>query len=178
MRICITGRARSGKTTIENYLIKKYGFKGFAFASGLKKMSLNLFPNEFKEGKPRRLLQNVATITKEIDKDIWINYCFTEINENTNSRDDIVISDLRSRDELEKVVEEGFCILKVQSNPEIIMKRIEERGDKFDLSDLNHHSETELDGFPYDFLIENNGTFEELYEQVDEVIEEINNKDH
>jgi dephospho-CoA kinase len=176
VRICITGKARSGKDTISDYLVEKYNFKKFSFANGLKIMSSNLFPNEFKEGKPRKLLQDVATITKEIDKDIWINYCFREIKENTISRDHIVISDLRSRDELEKVVEEGFCILKVQSNPEIIMKRIEERRDKFNLSDLNHHSETALDEFPYDFLLENNGSFEELYEQVDQVIKNLNKK--
>ncbi len=41
--ILVTGCAGSGKDTVANYLIKKYGYKKFAFADPLKKISLILF---------------------------------------------------------------------------------------------------------------------------------------
>lgn len=177
MKLCITGRARSGKDTAADYLVKQYGFKKFSFATGLKEICVKLFPKKFEDGKPRRLLQKVAQLMKKADRCVWIDYCFREINEKTTNEDHIVISDLRSKDELKKVLREGFYIVKIQSSPKNMLDRIRKKKDNFNLSDLNHESETELEQFPYDFVIRNDGSFKDLFDQIDKIVKKIEEND-
>jgi dephospho-CoA kinase len=178
LKICLTGKARSGKDTCGDWLVQKHGFKKFAFADSLKEICFKLFPKEFENGKPRRLLQKVAVLMKKIDKCVWVDYCFREIEKNTTHQDNIVITDLRRKEQLKKVLEEGFYIVKIESRQKNRIKRLRKLKDNFKLSDLNDESETILEHFPYDFLVINDGSFKDLFVQIDKIVKKIEENDH
>ena len=178
MRICLTGKARSGKDTCGDWLVQKHGFKKFAFADGLREICFKLFPKQFENGKPRRLLLKVAQLMKKIDKNVWIDYCFREIDSTTKPEDHIVITDLRRKEQLEKVLQEGFYIVKVESSQRNIIRRIKKLKDDFKPSDLSHESETALEHFPYDFVVTNDGSLKELFDQMDTIVKKIKENDY
>jgi len=74
---------------------------------------------------------------------------------------DIVISDVRFRNEAEEIKKRYGILIKVQG------RKIEE---KF----TNHVSENDLNDFKFDYEIDNSGSFKNLYLQADRIMKEIN----
>ncbi|MNG12686.1 hypothetical protein D3C84_963130 [compost metagenome] len=48
-----------------------------------------------------------------------------------------------------------------------------QKNDQFNKTNLKHETEMHIDKFNYDYLIYNDGSLEDLYKQIDEVIGEI-----
>lgn len=96
----------------------------------------------------RWFLQTLGTeaLRNNVHNEIWINALFADYNENSNW----IISDLRFLNEALAVKQRNGVIIKVI------------RGE----SQNNHISETELLSIKCDYVIDNNGTIEELYEKV------------
>lgn len=179
MEFVLLGKMRSGKDTIAEYAIDKYGFTRFAFGDGIREVCRLLFPEQMKDGnKPRSLLQNVGQSMRQIDNDVWVNRCFNDIkNERWKATkamgSDVlnpIITDLRQPNEYDKCKREGFIFIKVQCDEDIRLKRILEKNDNFDKKDLRHETELHIDTFEYDYLINNDGSLEDLYRQFDEII--------
>lgn len=173
MQIALLGKMRSGKDTIAEYAIEKYDYTRFAFGDGIREVCHTLFPEQMKNGnKPRSLLQSVGQLMRQLDNDVWVNKCFKEIYE---SRLEInpIITDLRQPNEYKRCFNEGYTFIKVQCDEEIRIKRILEKNDNFDMNDLKHETEMYIDTYEYDFLIENNGSLEDLYRQFDEIMSTI-----
>ena len=105
MKIAITGKMCSGKSFISDLLAKKYNLKKLSFGGKVKDLAKDLFGME---GKNRLLLQSLADKMKEIDKDIWIKYLMTQIED----RDNIIIDDLRFHNEHEYLRKNDFKIVK------------------------------------------------------------------
>jgi dephospho-CoA kinase len=169
IRIALTGEMRSGKDTVGEYLVGKYGFKRLAFGDGIVETCEKLFPSEFKDGvKPRKLLQDFGQFCVSIDKWVWFDYVF-----NTNSvspKDNIVITDLRQPHEYSGLVEAGFKIVRITADGEIRVQRIIEAGEPLDPETFNHSTEKFVKTFDVDYEVENNGTKEELLQQVDNLM--------
>ncbi len=164
MRLLLIGKAGAGKDTVADYLVEKYGFQRYAFADKLKEIVKDLWPDAFKDGKPRKLLQDVGTKMREIDKDVWVNYVMRQIG----NKDRVVISDCRLMNEYEMAVGRGFIPVLVQCDEKVRLERLQKR-DGYILSreEASHESETELAEMVPVYFLDNSASREILLNDVD-----------
>lgn len=173
MIIGIAGRKRSGKDTIANYLRDRHGYIVRKFAAPLKEALKSLFAlsDEQVEGNqkedadprwgvsPRQLMQFFGTevmqhkaqeLLPEIQKSFAVKRMFID-----DLPKKTVISDVRFKHEADELKKRGALLIKVV------------RG--IPNSSNEHPSETEVDNLECDLVIQNNGTLEDLYAQVNEI---------
>lgn len=168
LKIGLIGKAGTGKDTVADYLMAVYGFKKFAFADKLKEIDAELFGTT--EGKDRKRLQEFGQFCRTIDPDVWVNQLHQRIK---GYGGNVVITDIRQWNELKYCQDNGFVIVKIVADTKVRLKRMKERGDQFTLIDLMHETEMQMDEFPYDYWIDNNGTFNDLTNQTDYIIRDI-----
>lgn len=197
MLVGVAGRARTGKDTVVKYLVEKYGFNRIALADPVKQGSYALDPwiaitdVEWNNLGLESVLRNLAFYSEEeqvyfvklqvlVDvlgaekakeiygvrqfyqrygteggRDIHGDFCWLNIAKTKFTGQD-AISDVRFSNEAQFVHENGGIVLNlVRENKEEVAQ---------------HASENDLCSEYYDVLIENNGTFEELFAKVDEAI--------
>ena len=174
--------AQVGKDTAAEYLEKKFPgkVKRVGFADKLKEICMFLFglsheqcygSKEAKEAidpryglSPRAIMQGVGEKMREIFPDIWVDTVFyTTIPElQKNGFDCFVVSDVRYPNEGDKVHKEGGTLVKVLRDAGGV------------IHGAQHSSETAMKNYTnFDFIIDNNGTFEEYFERIDKLMEEI-----
>lgn len=172
VQIAIAGGMRSGKDTVGKYLVENYGFNRFAFGDGIVKTTKKLFPNEWLGEKPRTLLQEFGQYCVGLDKNVWVNFLFKEMlyHDIDPVTDNVVITDLRQPHEYEKLVESGFIIVRVVCDDEIRKNRIILAGETYDPVAFKHETEQHVRDFEVDFELDNNGTEEELIQQIENMI--------
>ncbi len=173
--------AQVGKDTAANYLQTKYPkkLKRVAFADELKKAAMVIFnlsweqcfgPQEIKEkidpryGKsPRQLLQELGEKMREIFPDIWIVKVFNEAIPELQEQgyDCFAISDVRYPNEANWIHKQGG-----------VVARIERKNCGVTIG-AEHSSETAMKAYACDVEIPNNGTFEEYFEKLDTMMEEV-----
>ncbi|MBR0588523.1 hypothetical protein [Bacillus pumilus] len=105
---------------------------------------------------------------------VWVDYLFRRIKAHEKLRccrdSRILITDIRKPAEYERAQAEGFKVLRINAPDELRIERAKRRGDKFKPADLNHPTETALDGFEVDYEVANDGTLADLYERLDEIM--------
>ncbi len=162
---------RSGKDSVAEYLIKKYGFTRFAFGDGIRSVCRDLFPEQLANvQKPRSLLQGVGQAMRMFNPNVWINKCFKEIKEHYG---DIIITDLRQPNELNAVKLDGFYVIRVSSPDEVRIQRMNAAGDNFTLDELNHETERHIDSMDVDFEIHNDGDLDHLHNQIEIILKQM-----
>lgn len=190
MILGISGYARSGKDEFAKILVEDFGYKRIAFADKLREVLLAIDPivwqfnrtaitgegfrqvyrvsdiinaygwDGYKEttysDEIRGLLQRLGTEAgrKLLGDNIWID---AAIN---NQYGNIVIPDCRFINEANEIKNRGGKIIRIV-RPGIGPAN-------------NHISETSLDSFGFDYIIENNGTLEDFKEKVHDLMEELN----
>lgn len=155
-------KARSGKDTAVDYLIKHYGGQRFAFSDPI--YEIKHYVQDicgFEKEKDRKFLQLVGSWARDKDPDVWVKIMIKKIE---NLEGNVYISDLRYPNEMKALQKAGFvCIL---------IERDEE--DRVDNSEgiENHHSETSLVDHEneFNYKIKNTGTLKEFYEKIDEIV--------
>jgi len=183
MVIGLFGFARSGKSTVAEYLEKEHGFKRVNFKDALVAEMKENFPDLLKQigedygewktedryvamtidelfdNKPplmRALMQNYGTNVRRKDKpDYWIKQWLKTIKQ---TKGNIVVDDVRFFNELSAIIElEGVTI----------------RVKKDDVtSGGTHQSETEQELFCPDFTLNGvAGSHESLYKELEEVLD-------
>jgi hypothetical protein len=204
MILALTGKARSGKNTVGDYLTRTRGFKQLGWADKLKEAALALDPvvcfipgyygrTEFDGGgtdfwlnagdrlslvvqcygwedakkvpEVRRTLQRFGTEVGRnlFGENFWVDQAFRTIEKLEEEGAKLfAINDTRFDNEATEVQKKNGYVIEVRSNRET---DIGENG--------NHASEKGLSEHITRFVIQNDGTFEELYKRVDEVMEEI-----
>jgi dephospho-CoA kinase len=185
LKLALTGRMRSGKDSVADYLARQYGFARFAFGDGIRKVCRELFPDQMAQArKPRALLQGVGQAMRAFDEDVWVRQCLAKIAELHKYDErlrltpcDIVICDLRQPNEYERLRAEGFVIIRVVADNGTRYLRMIDAGDAFTAADLEHETERHIDSFAVDYEIDNNGSLAELYAQVDEIMADIARKE-
>jgi len=158
MIIGLAGKKQTGKDTSSIYLSKipHLNLKHVAFATKLKQITGDLFGLDFfnmigEEKELHRIkLQFVGDTMRELEPYIWIDSLFRE------HPDNIVISDVRYPNEVNRIKELGGYVIHIKRNTGM-----------FD----SHNSENALKNFScFDAEIDNNGTFEDLYRQLNEIM--------
>ncbi len=195
MLIGIVGLIGSGKDTVAERLVKKHGFVKDSFAKSLKDAVSAMFnwdremlegntessrhwreqPDTFwseKFGKPvtpRWVLQHFGTevMRGNMYDSIWVDSCIGRYKgQNT------VISDTRFPNEVKKIREHGGIIILVKrgDDPEWFTNYVEGNIEPTGI----HSSEYAWAKEEFDYVIENNGTKEQLSAKIDELL--VSNK--
>jgi hypothetical protein len=177
MIIGLSGYAQSGKDTIANHLINKYGFTRVAFADPIREAVYNLNPKinigdmngvylatavdrlgwdnvKVESEEARWLLQRMGTeVGREMfGENFWVDQAMKKALEH----DKVVITDVRYPNELKAILGHSGAVWRVI---------------KDSVGAVNKHaSETALDDYNFEYIIFNNDTIESLYESVDSFI--------
>jgi dephospho-CoA kinase len=177
VKIAICGRLRSGKDTAANHLYIRHSFNRVAFGDALKKNAHATFPWIYAYNKPRALYQQFGQLMRQIEPDVWIKHADRAVkgaidyNVNTGAEKvGVVITDLRQPNEYEWARNNGFTIIRVTAPDEDRLFRAKLAGDDFNEADLAHETESHIDGFAVDYEIVNDGSVDELKEQVDTIL--------
>lgn len=96
----------------------------------------------------REILQKFGTeVGRTIDKDLWINSLFADLDKNMN----YIITDVRFVNEAEACLENNATLIRVNRA----------------INQMQHSSETDLDDYKsFDYVINNNGSLEDLIDNV------------
>lgn len=171
----VSGIANSGKDTTCELINNNIKLKGLCsinlqFSSYIKMYAKVLSSWDGKEDtKPRKLLQELGTniIRNKIDNMFFINRIIEDIKVYSYYCDVITISDARLPLELDSIKNNFDNVYKIRIKRPSFENNLTK-------NERNHITETALDNYnDYDYVIENDGTIEELNEKVKKVISEV-----
>lgn len=112
--------------------------------------------------KHPELLQEIGMSMRRVyGEDVWIDIALKRIGAYAQRGINVVVSDMRFRNEAAKLVSAGFKTIRVVRNNRTIDR------------DPTHISEVDLDDFNYDHVIINDGTLEELRESVVDILRRV-----
>lgn len=174
MSVALIGKMGSGKDTVAETLIKSYGYTRYAFADNLKLLAETWFPDQYNsKNKPRQLLQDLGMAFRSIDEDVWIRTMLDDIQQQYNESiaslyypESIVVTDTRLPNEYQALKDKGFKFIRVTVDEDICKQRMINRGDVFNSNNMKHTTESYYDTFECDYMIDNNGTLENMEEQL------------
>jgi len=174
--------AQVGKDTAAEYLEKLYPgkVKRVAFADKLKKIAMELFglsweqcygSQEIKETvdpryemTPREILQGIGEQMRRVYPAIWVDTVFNVTIPQLVEQgyDCFIVSDVRYPNEGDKIHEEGGVVVKVTREGSGVTVG------------ASHSSETAMQDYQdFDFVLDNDGSFEEYYEKLAQLMEDI-----
>ena len=177
MIVGFSGYLRSGKDTAAQALIED-GFEHRSFAKALKDMAYALYPivevrgvtpplrlagvvdalgwERAKDAYPeiRALLQRLGTDAgrKVLGEDIWVDTAMRGVERTGHN---VVFTDVRFPNEADAIKDRGGMVIRVTRLGTAPVSAAEV-----------HPSETALDGYEFDAWINNNGTVEQLHNEV------------
>lgn len=166
--IGLTGRARSGKDTVAEYLVADHGFKQVAFAGLLKEAAGLLFGLSYDQlhgglkevvdpywgRSPREILQLMGTESFRcvFGDDFWVK----ALERRVGQAEKVVVSDVRFDNEAEWVRAQGGQVVRlVRDSAEAVRSHVSEAG--------VHESLV-------DWAVENNGSLLDLYQGVQSIL--------
>ncbi len=172
--IVFYGGMGAGKSTAAEYLVDKHGYVRCPMAALLKKIAVELWGDG--ADMDRDKLQKLGLAAREIDPDVWLNSFLVRLPEGKP----IVNDDVRFPNEYWGLKERGFFFVRVLSSEEKRVDRLLRTGKIQDISQLEHATETALtgleatkEGIVDDYTIFNNGEPEELYNSIENVLTDI-----
>lgn len=171
-------QARVGKDTAADYLAKYHAFSRRAFADSLKGACHIIFGltdsqlhgnmkevvDRFWGTTPRDILQRVGTecLRNGFDQEVWVKSLEHYLLRKGDKHTDWAISDLRFPNEAEAVRRMGGLVVRIDRDPSLRIPK---------LPPQTHASETAMDSYErWDYLIDNNGDFNNLYDQLKELV--------
>ncbi len=173
--IMLAGKARAGKDTTANF-IKEYADSNDLKIVNLQfsyyiKMYAKLLTNwdGSEDTKPRTLLQQLGTdiIRDRIDNYFFIDRIINDIKVLSYFADIITISDTRLPEELDKIYNTYNKVVKINIVRDNYNNNLNEM-------ETQHRTETSLDNYSdYNYVIENNGTLDELKNKINDILKEI-----
>ncbi len=174
--IGLTGEMASGKTTTASYLQEKHRASVYRFSDILRDTLKRLH----KENK-RKNLQEVSTMFREIfGEDALAKAVAEDVKADSNRI--IAIDGVRRLGDIEQLKRiEGFKLAYLEADLEVCHQRISKRNENMDdqgktLSEFKKDRQREaeqqireLKKFA-NFVVDNNGTLDELYKQIDRLV--------
>jgi hypothetical protein len=148
----LSGKRRTGKTTVANELAAHYAWNHYSLASTLKREVRELYgltwdhtdgalketPSEALGGKtPRQIMCEYGAMKRQLDPAYWINRLADDILLRHQAQFQwAVISDVRFRNEADWIKKHGGYIVRLN------------RSEEFTGANIDDISETELDSYP------------------------------
>lgn len=165
LKVGFLGKLGSGKTTCANYCSTRLG-KGvtFKFASPLYRFVADIYGNDGQ--KHRAIMQGVADAVRKEDPLVFVKRLERDL-EDYGWVANVYIDDVRFANEALMLKQHGFTLIKLVRNDNLRLSYLAG-------GSATHSSETEVDDCVYDYMVENNGSFEELYEKLDYIVGKIN----
>jgi hypothetical protein len=196
MIISLSGKKRSGKTTVANHLISKYGFLEVSWAYPLKEIiGKQLFgltddhlygPDEIREEtitewgmSPRRILQVVGTdlFRTSICDDFWVRAGLKVIRKHLSEGNlDIVVSDSRFPNEADALKELGGITVQVRKIKKESKAMVVQGGKVLaKTTDTSQHpSEKAMDDYEFDYILQSfEGEINLLHKRTDTLLTEL-----
>lgn len=184
MIVGISGKARSGKDTFAEMLAAQLNkgahppFVMMAFANELKLRCQAAFDLSYEQlwgddkekvderyqkqmqanvhWTAREIMQEYGAFYRSIDGEFWIKNLFKVAAD--KGYNNVIVTDVRYINEADYILNKGGYVIRV------------ERENKDDVHNMQHPSEVQLDGYNrFDFVVNNNGTLEELAEKAKDV---------
>lgn len=152
--LAISGKRRTGKSTLAHILYTNYNIVPLSLAGPLKDMCMEQFgltweqvDGELKEiidkrynKTPRQIMIETGQFYRSINKDFWINKLINKAV--ALERDIIAVPDVRFKNEIDKLKKHGAMLVRL------------ERDEAFTGTNIQDASETELDNYKdWDFLL-------------------------
>jgi hypothetical protein len=157
VKIAFGYKRRVGKDTSCDYLVEKYGGIKLSFAEPLYKI-LNFAQDmcHFNKTKDRKFLQFIGTEwARTINNNVWVDLLIEQLD-NSNSPN-VYVADLRFKNEFDALKQHGFICVQIKNCVAV-------SSDGY----VNHQSDLDLDNYNgWDYTIENTGSIENLYAQLD-----------
>lgn len=189
-KLAISGKARAGKNTVASFFADNVKFKNskekiVALADPMKFLVKTMFPEARKEclygpselraeiisdkykdryGKPlthRQALLDIGAYGRKYNNDIWLHLLVEDAN-NSKDINTYIVSDVRFLNEFYYLKKSGFIMIRVLRNEH---------------TKINDPSELEQDAIPnseFNYIIDNNGTLDDLEKEVSEVSLKMN----
>jgi dephospho-CoA kinase len=172
----IAGEIASGKGTVAKYIRERYNGNAHRFSTVLRDVAKRMYLEENREN-----LQKISTIMRENFFDDILSSVIAKDVE-SDEHEIIAIDGVRRLADityLQKIP--SFKLVYIETDMEKRYERIILRGENtddktktFEEFKKDHEREAELQikdlKNQADFIVDNNGSFEELYQQVDEII--------
>ncbi len=153
LKIGIVGKMGSGKTTAANYICTiNNNFYKDSFANKLKEIACDLFNMKTKN---RKLLIDIGSKMREIDKNVWINYTLN----NCSKYEYAIIDDVRYLNEYFLLRSNNWKIIKLNISDDLQKKRlIQTYPDTYQehlkfIKDLTEEDAVNLDDSYFDLVI-------------------------
>ena len=178
-KIAIYGLSGAGKSTVRQILVKKFKEKKLKvevvkLAEPLYYMQSVLYETAGKKieyyQQDQKVLEAMAGLLRNIDSFSIVNY-FKRTVKNMDA-DIIINDDIRDyKTDYQYLKNEGFVFIHVVCDEKIRRSRLEQREDISIVK--NSNTTSALEKFTEDFVVENNGTINELEEQINRIISEL-----
>lgn len=181
--IAFIGKAGAGKTTSAE-LLTELGYTRLSFAAPLKDLAAQLWGDAARTDREK--LQKLGVAVREIDADAWVNLllaCLMPRSHGVSKIDKnatlppprpwpgpFAIDDCRFPNEYWALKEASFVVVCVKASRHDRVDRLKSNGKWQDESQLEHVSETALDNIHPDHVIHNDGSKDDLYDQIVEVL--------
>lgn len=148
MRIAISGKFCSGKTTAANLICSLDDrFVKISFADPIYELAEEFFGMK-RENKDRDLLIHIGQTFREKDPDVWVKALIRRSEQLVKDGKFVVVDDMRLQNEFDALYGSGFHLMRLEVNPEIQEKRLKKLyPDTFTkhLEKRTHITETDLD---------------------------------
>lgn len=167
----ISGYAGSGKDTAAGLIQEFLNANGARVlithnADLLKYICKTYFGwDGIKDEKGRTILQYIGTdIVRKKDPDFWVRFIVSVLTLFRDTWDYVLIPDCRFPNEIAVLKDSGFDVTTIRVHRDAIKSALTKE-------QQNHPSETALDGYQFDWHINNDGSLEDLRNRVCEFLE-------
>ena len=178
----LVGEIASGKGTTAKYLQDKYGGKTHRFSTMLRDVAHRMHLEESREN-----LQKLSTAFRQyFSDDILAEVIYHDVAEDDGAL--VVIDGIRRHPDIKYMSTlPEFKLVYIETSVENRYKRIVERGENADdksktfeefKKDQSQETEKDIVGLKAkaDFIITNDASLDDLYPQIDKIINELKNK--
>lgn len=182
------GKAGTGKTASANIMrdIMKLDNREYLitnFAKRLKEAARLAGWNGFKDAKGRKFLQDLGALGRTYDEDIWVRSVFEDLDF-IFPPDSIAVDDWRFPNELKYVQEKESGLytpvtIRIESPERELLKGTPEENDVSETSLVSFPTENlnYFENQPYNFIVYNTGTLEDLSAKLNYIYKQFSNID-